>query len=75
MNPKTSTLRYFLVTREVAWQRYLDNPTCRRGEYSFVEEAAWPSSRTRWSRRVEFRPRGPTVRRPGRHPASRAPIG
>jgi hypothetical protein len=43
MNPKTlDTLRYFPVTREVAWQRYLD--TIRHAdaeEYSFVEEAAW----------------------------------
>jgi hypothetical protein len=43
MNQKTvDTLRYFPVTPEVAWQRYLD--TIRHADtetYSAVEEAAW----------------------------------
>jgi len=43
MNPKTlDTLRYFPVTREVAWQRYLDTiQHADAEEYASVEEAAW----------------------------------
>jgi hypothetical protein len=43
MNPKTlDTLRYFPITPEVAWQRYLDIVRhADPAEYSSVEEAAW----------------------------------